>query len=526
MGMRINILTVIFFSALLFAQEPGEKCGTYRQVQLITQAKIQQIELPVVTRPILQKSIVTKNQKIRIHYDTSGSNTPAMVDAAGNRVANSSKKFIDTLSVILDSVWHAEIDSYGFTEPPKDSGRGNGNEFDFYVLELSQGLFGETIIETDFPVGPTKTNQQYATYIRIDNDFGAGYRTKGVQAILATTAHEFHHAIQVGGSGVWESDQFYFYEICAEAMENTVFNEAKDYIFDVRTYFKNISSVPLFIRSQSNYPGYERAIWGMFLMKKYGTSIMKEIWNEMKLQQPVPALNAALNKYSTSIQREYSDFSYWNFFTAHRADSIRYYSDAKILPSVALSNSLVATSVIQDHMVISESFASNYYKISVANDSSFFIISNTHYQDGIGVGQQSLSAKLSYTSSSSSGFPSVSKSIFAAFTPSEPQFWSYISVGNKSFGSCFPNPFNPSTSSFLISLDGIGALSDATLSIVSASTMDLVFSNTAKYTTFSGTQYAEWKGRDNKGNIVSSGIYLYILAKGSSVIKGKFAIIR
>jgi len=526
MEMYIKIGIVFFFSALLFAQETGEKCGTYRQVQLMTQAKMQQIELPVATRPILQKNILTKNQKIRIHFDTSGSNTPAMVDAAGNRIATSYQKFIDTLAIILDSVWKTEIESYGFIQPPSDSARGGGNEFDFYVQDLSQGLFGETIIETDLPVGPIKTNQQYATYIRIDNDFGAGYRTKGIHAMLATSAHEFHHAIQVGGSGVWEADQFYFYEMCAEAMENTVFKDAKDYIFDVRTYFKNISAIPLFIRSQSSYPGYERAIWGMFLMKKYGTSIMKEIWNEMKLQLPVPALNTSLNKHSTSIQREYSDFSFWNFFTAHRADSIRYYSDAKILPSVALSNSLVATSVIQDHMVISESFVSNYYKISAANDSAFFIISNTHYQDGVGVGQQSLSAKLSFTSSSSSGWPSVSKSIYAAFTATEPQFWSYIPIGLKSFGSCFPNPFNPTTSSFLISLEGIGAVSDAQLSIVSASTMDLIYSNTAKYTTFSGTQYAEWKGRDDKGAIVSSGIYLYILSKGSAVIKGKFAVIR
>lgn len=527
MVLRNSIILVLVVAAAMYCQEQTEKCGTFRHVRLLTQAKKSHVELPVIARPILQKNLLTRNNRIRIHYDTSGINTPAMVDNSGIRIPNSYQRFIDTLSVILDSVWNVEINTFGFNEPPADDNRGGGNEFDFYVEELSGGLFGETIIETDLPVGPTKTNQQYATYIRIDNDFGIGFRTKGVSAILATTAHEFYHAIQVGGSGVWEDDHFYFYEICAEAMENTVFKNAKDYIFDVKTYFTNISSIPLFVlRSQTNYAGYERAIWGMFLMKKYGTSIMKDIWEEIKRQRPVPALNDALNRRSTSIQREFADFSFWNFFTALRADSVRYYSDAKILPPVALTRTFVANSSTQDISVISKSFVSNYYKVSVSSDSAFFIVSNTNYNDLINDGQKTLTSRISFTSTASLGYPLVANSIYAMFTAVEPQEWSYIPVGIKSLSSCFPNPFKPSTSSLLISLEGIGAVNDATLTILSLNNFDLVYSNNAQYTVFSGTQYAEWKGRDNKGEIVPSGIYLYILSKGSTIIKGKFAVIR
>ena len=527
MVFKNKFIVLMFFVAMLSAQEQSEKCGTFRHVRSLNQAKKLHLKLPAVTRPELQKSVLTRNQKFRIHFDTSGVNTPAMVDAAGNRVPNSMQKYLDTLSVILDSVWNAEIVTYGFSEPPADENRGGGNEYDFYVLNLGAGLFGETVIEYDIPVGTSKINQQYASFIRIENDFGLGYRTKGILAVLATTAHEFHHAVQVGGSGVWEDDQFYFYEMCAESMENTVFKDAKDYIYDVQTYFKNLSSIPLFaLRSQTSFAGYERAIWGMFLMKKYSASVMKDIWDEMKQIRPVPALTNALNKHSTSIQREYVDFSFFNFYTAHRADSVHGYTDAKIFPSVVLSGSAVASPVIQEISVESKSFVSNYYKVSQSSDSAFIIVSNTNYDDLVSDGQKTLMSKIAYTSSSTSGFPSIANSIYASFSATEPQHWSYIPLGKKSLPSCFPNPLKPSTSSLLISLEGFGAPNDAILTIVSAIDLDLVYTHSIEYTTFSGIQYAEWKGRDNKGEIVPSGIYLYILSKGSNSIKGKFAVIR
>ncbi len=518
-------LAIVLNSSFVIAQ--NEKCGTFREVDRHWKNKLSKTDRVLVSRPVRDTSTLTSNNKIRIHFDITGNNQPAMVDAAGNRIPNSYKQYIDTLRSILDSVWKAEIETYNFNAPPADSGRGGGDEYDFYITNFNDGTFGITNIEDDLPVGPAKPNQQYATFIEMDNDFGVGYRTKGIPALMATSAHEFHHAIQVGGSGVWENEFFYFYEICAEAMENTVFNDAKDYIFDVKTYFANISSTPLFQRRiDFNTAGYERAIWGMFLMKKFGTAIMKEIWEEIKNHRPVQASSNALNTFATSLEREFADFTYWNFFTGYRADVAKYYTDAGLFPTVSLIRSINVSGVKQDVQITTKSFTANYIKARMITDSAFVIVSNTNFTDAVNYSQQTFPFQLSFTSSSSSGLPAISNSIFAKFYVDNFLDWSYTAIGTPTVPFCFPNPLNPNSSSLLIALQGVQSNSYATLNIFSASSMDLIYSGNPSFKFFSGIQYAEWNGRDNNGAIVSSGVYLFVLSNGMVSHKGKFAVLR
>jgi hypothetical protein len=536
MGHRIILILFlsVISNSVLWPQSGSEKCGTFSAVRRLNDALSMKTDLPLTSRPVAQTSRITPNGKIRIHYDTTGTNQPALVSVSYlngiktvTRIPNTYSQYIDTLVMLFDSVWRAEIDQYGFTAPPADNGRGGGNEFDIYVMELGGGLFGVTEIEGDLPVGAVKTNQQYASFIRIDNDFGSGYRTNGIEAIMATAAHEFHHAVQIGGSGVWENQQFYFYELCAESMEHIVFSHAKDYLFDVKTYFKNISVTSLFQQGTTlENAGYERAIWAIFLMKNYGTIIMKDLWEEVKVQRPVPAVNTVLNNYSTSIQREFANFSYWNFFTAYRADSVKYYTDAKLYPAVPFVQTINAVPSPQQLSVATKSYTANYYKAVSNTDSAFFVISNTNYSDALNENGQLFNAQLSISTAPQSGFNQVTSGLFARFTAVNPADWSYIPFGITASPFCFPNPFRPAASSLLISPAGVGVADDVTLSIISAVSFDLVYSQKADFTTFSGTQYVEWNGRDDHNAIVPSGVYLYILSKGSTVIKGKFAVIR
>ncbi|MCK9409096.1 MAG: MXAN_6640 family putative metalloprotease [Bacteriovoracaceae bacterium] len=533
----ILVLLMVLLVDILHTQYESEKCGTFVGVRLRNEAKKNQLDLPMEIRPELQKSILTPSSKIRIHYDTVNAHEPALVSITyvnGKKIVtrrpNTYKQFIDTLALLFDSVWRAEIDQFGFTPPPSDNGRGGGNEFDVYVLNMGAGYFGETLIEWDLPVGVTKSNQQYASFIKFENDFGTGYRTNGIEAMMATAAHEFHHAIQIGGSGIWEGEYFYFYELCAESMEPIVFREAKDYLFDVKTYFKNISGTPLFQQRTDQNPietaGYERAIWAIFLMKNYSISLMGEIWNEIKIQRPVSALNTVLNRHSTSIQREFINFTYWNFFTAHRADTARYYTDAKLYPLVPFLQTISVGPSVQQLSVSTHSFTPNYYKVISNSDSTFFVVSNTDYTDALTYSQKLFSSQISVTTSAHSGYDAVAAGLYAKFSSSNIENWSFIPIGLAAHPYCFPNPFKPAESSLLISPGKIGVSDDVTLTVVSAVSLDLIYSKRAEYSTFSGTQYVTWMGRDNRGEIVPSGVYLYILSNGSTVLKGKFAVIR
>ncbi|MDD8016791.1 MAG: hypothetical protein PHP42_00310 [Bacteroidota bacterium] len=436
------------------------------------------------------------------------------------------------MSVILDSVWNAEINTYGFTAPPSDEGRGGGNEFDFYVMDLGSGLFGETIPEYDFPISSGGVNPLYASYIRIDNDFGIGYRTKGIQGIMVTCAHEFHHAVQVGGTGIWDQD-FYFYELCAEAMEPIVFPTVKDYINDVATYYQHIFNTPLFQPATNSITaGYERAIWEIFLMKKFGAKEMKDLWAELKTFRPVQATQNVLQKYSTSLQREYSDFSLWNTYTNTRADSIKYFADAKLFPTPTYTASITLGTTEESITRNSKSFLSNYFSVISQTDSTVFIVSNANFDDALNTSQQEYPFTLRLSSLPGLNLVQYANSVYGQLLVPDPSQWKLstvvqgiiFQVGNA---ACFPNPFVPDGKHgpFLIYLESSSLNSKPDLYIYT-SAMDLIYSGNVPTTIFSGRQYAAWDGRDNNNKVVSSGVYIYFLKINTSTIRGKFAVLR
>ncbi len=522
-----NFIAVVLLGIqCIFSQVPEEKCGTFVRLRQGLSHKHVGYKVTADLRPDLQASRLTKSGKFRIHFDTTGINQASMLDGVGNKIPNSYLKYVDTLSWILDSVWSSEIEAFQFVKPPADGVRGGGPEYDIYVVEKPQGVYGETFWESDYPVSSGKPNVQYPTYMTIDNDYYQ-YRTPGVQGLKATCAHEFHHAIQIGGSGIWDSKEFYFYELCAEAMEPTVFPDVKDYIGDVKTFYTHLSTLQLFYNDAANdLPGYERAIWGVYLMRRFGTDVMKDLWDEIKYQRPLPALQNTLYKFSSSTQRAFAEFSRWLFYTGYRADATSYFPDGKEFPMVKYTKEDGVTNVTATFHYVSKNFISNYFKFFTPGDSAFFIVSNTNYDDAVIGSTQVFPFQISVSSSSTSGLLQVSNSIYGTIFVADISNWANQTIGWISPAECFPNPFNPKYAALLISLNGVRTNRDIALSIYSANTMDLVYSNPIERFPFLGVEYAKWNGIDTKGNMISSGVYIYVLSTGSTTVKGKFAVLR
>ncbi len=522
---------VLLLSSAL-SQDAPEKCSTWRNFDRLKQTMTGERSQQAVARPVNDTSILSPKGLFRIHFDVSGTDAPSLVTADGTPIPNSGRAYAESLAVIFDEVYAIEIEQFGFSAPPNDGTAGGGGEYDVYVKNLGTGNYGYTDWDEDNNLTPGKTNPQFPSFVVIDNNFEKGYYTTGLNAARVTAAHEFHHMIEVSTAGIWYDD-FYFYEMCATGLESTVYPEIKDYLQYVRTYFYNTAHWPLFV--QTSKSGYERGIFAKYLMEKSGVQIMNSIWKEVKFNRPVRALQNALNAAATSLEREYAEFSIWCYYGNYRADSTKYFKDAALLPLIRnYSSDSISTTTSVNRQASMKAFTTHYHRVlskQTGIDTVDFIIANTNVADALSGTGTSHPYSLHISPVQLSGYQTLSENIFSKFSAADASNWNNVAlfrggVVPKTGIDIFPNPYNPSSSSLLISLKGTGGISGTTLSIISAANQDVIYSGPAEYTVYSGTQYAEWKGRDNRGNIVGSGIYMFVLSNGSSILKGKFAVIR
>ncbi len=529
MGIKHLILVALVFCVTpVLPQDSAVKCGTGRYIPGLIDNTITE-EMVSTVRPVMQRSEMSPSGKFRIHFDTTGANVPIMRDDEGNIVPNTTyREYVDTLKVIADSVWRTEVEIFGFRAPVSDAERGGGDEYDIYIVDLGGGWFGETVPEYDFPIGSVQTNQQYTSFMRIENDFGIGYRTKGLNALKVTVAHEFQHAIQVSGTGLWMND-FYFYELSAEAFEPVVFPDIKDYINDVKIYFANISSIPLFSKI---YPGYERAIFGLYLIRRFGTDVMVNLWEEMRTSRPIPALHKSLLQAATTLEKEYVEFADWIYFTESRADSIHYFPDARLFPSLTFYRSILADNSVQFVQGSAKSFSTHFIKATHGIDSTHFVLTNVDIDDVLNERNAEYLYQLQLSMSPSSGLTEVRPDLFAEFNPtpeSDSKYWKYrVQTSQGPYlalpYTSFPNPYEPAKGLMYFNVDM--DISPAPYLYIYSMSMDLVYSGEVNTSMYSGKMFPVWDGRDNHNNTSGSGIYFYFLTDNKKTVHGKFAILR
>jgi len=563
-----SLLLVVFglsiFSHELFAQLAGDpyailsarlrngderslpdKCGlpaisaAMHDRALLTQLERSALE-KVLVRPTRQK-FIDRGNFFRVHYDTTGTDAPAMLNILGQRRPGTADEFADSVASSARYSFNYIVDSLGYPPPPSDGGAGGDNRYDIYITELGN-TYGTTSPDDNGAAG-----YRTSSFIQIDNDFifVNPASNKGIPALRVTMAHEFFHAVQMGNYGFWYGD-ISFYEISSVWIEDVVYTDVNDYYQYLRSPNGHFMNPDIPFTTANGSIEYSRGIWGQYIEKRFGRDAMKRSWEAIRLAPPLQAINNALSAppYSTNAKIAFSEWTLWNYFTGYRSDTSQYpqgrefhYPEARNFPTIKQTavGFTPPSRVIDGTTTPLNAFGSRYYQVMVPSDTLTdtltLVLSNINFE--------APSASFPYryllnvTRVDGSYRPAGDILFYKLDVPDLLNWWTWpvtlTGIGKPSIaeGVVFPNPFRP---------DGVATMRVAisaqkevpgTLRIFSSS-MDLVYSMTSQAKQFPpGVWSFDWNGMTNKNSPAGSGVYFYILELlDGGTIKGKFALIR
>ncbi len=330
---------------------PGPKCGT--SIALAVSATLRQSNNPllanVLARPNLPDTL--GGAHFLIHYTTTGPDScyrPGVINPA-----NGAPYYIDSVLQIFEYSWNIEIDTahLGYNAPPIDSGRGGDNRYDVYIKNLPSPILGLTYQEG------LVDNYHYYSYIELENDFaGTQYASNPISEVKVTAAHEFFHAIQFG----YDAFEFHYTNINIDTtykpwwleatstwMETQVYPEIPDYL-GYLPYFYNYPWMGMGSFSYNYYDPrslhpYACCIWPIYLSQKYGSNIIRQMWEGCATiagYNLLPASDAIFNGLGSNFQDEFTEFAVWNFHTADRANLNTFYAQGNLYPRVLPTSSI------------------------------------------------------------------------------------------------------------------------------------------------------------------------------------------
>lgn len=523
--------------------ETPTKCGTalialaynrWGGLTAQTQATIQQ----ALQRPIRNTSRLSPSGRFRIHYDTSGVHAPALLSPTNpsERTPNSVSAYIDSVASVFDHCWEVEVNKLGYRPPPQDGGQGGGPEYDVYVSELSSNEFGSTNW-TEGDLISSSPNEKYTTYIIIDNDY-LGYRTRGMDGLKVTAAHEFHHAIQMGAYGKWPTvpnSDFYFYELTSTWMEDIVYTQINDYYFDVPIFFQGfrdgLGRSYSFTRFDHFYFGYERSVWGHFLARRFGADVMREVWEGMRSEPCLKSTQSLLMQRGTDLSAEFTLFTTWNYFTDDRADTVKYYPEGKnyprFKPNAAATFSGSSVTVNGGAYPLS----SQLMEFQLSSDTVSAAITNLRIdQAQQGTGSVSDFQIRLTAGVSSSAYQALSNGLKAEFSVLDIANWrtQYLQASTRADAGTnadpSPNPLRMNQASRLVLPVSGTAMTEAEVFFLSSS-LDLLFSGRYPIREEFGKRYIVVPTNDFRSH-VSSGIHFIAAHTSDADFRWKVAIIQ
>lgn len=474
----------------------------------------------ILERPDLPLSIVSPKGIFRLHYTDSGNDAP--------------EYNIDDLAVAFDSAYNFEVNILGYPPHPDDGTLGGDGLYDIYVRNLSGGLYGQTTKEE--AIDPDENRLKFYSYIEIDNSFrkNEGYNTFGIAAAKVTAAHEYHHAIQMGNYGFFDDD-IYYHELTSTAFEEFVYDEVNDYYAYMNSYFRNTD------KKIEDNSGYNLAILHIFLFEKYksedpvlGHKIVKKSWEYLEQNnRGIVALAKAMNDFGKSFANEFNTFGDWLLFTHTNSKNGQYFEESANYPLVRLTHNYDLDENQKTLNITSQPTSINY--ITFFDNSQIFIDTITAVISNSDVYAANNNSEISFTFSKGKfvGGTSINETYYSNITTSTDQYIqdSYVINGEISsrpierteIDFAYPQPFN--YEEYLdISIPTHSDIAGRAILKIYSSDLNLVYEANKPILAIDNI-IVKWDGKDNDGNKLASGVYVYVTKADSKIKKGKLVIL-
>ena len=345
-----------------------EKCG-FSLVQRIQSnwekfSDHQRDMLAAIGRVDMPFSYIAPSGLFKIHYDTAGVDAVSSEDLDNSGVPD----YIEAAGVILDEVFDVEINQLGFNPPPGDLGL-DGPEWDIFIRNIS-GVYGYVLRDQQISSDP----DTYSSSMYLDNDY-THTRTKGLDGLRVTAAHEFNHMIQLGY--IWRDDDrngscddIFLMEALSTYIEDKVYDDINDYYHYLDFFFSNTNKPFTYIGSDHEYA---LCIWFHFLEKILNDYYIGRTVLEQVVEYPaVDALDHVLISRGSGFDEALTLFYGWNYMTGQRADTDRFYPEGDAYPMIKL-DSVISFKRDTALTVVVNFMASRYYEFQ-AEDASYTLI--------------------------------------------------------------------------------------------------------------------------------------------------------
>lgn len=398
----------------------------------------QQLINNLLQRPLRQTSMISPSGFFKIHYDTTGTNTP---DYDQNLTLEEN---VLQVALALDSSYKFEVDFLGYPPPPPDNGGGGDNRYDVYISNLGS-IYSYTELET--PIG----NDKYTSFMVINKSYD-GFFSTGLDGMRISVAHELHHAIQIGNYILRQSD-IYFYEITSTAMEEFVFDDVNDYYAYIPDYFNNPR------RSFPLNNGFNLAIWNIYIKENYGFDILKHQWELIPEHSALMSIILSFDSMQLDFGNELINFGIWTYYTNIRTIPGQYFPEASAYPLIStIPFNFIPPS--QLFILNSQPAANNFLKVNLPDSNTLVVIfSNNDYQQALANPNTLFSFEYELFNDSTSGKRFINSFYSANFYVDSLDNWNIFEIMNDivvnvndvyennsyTLKQNYPNPFNPET---------------------------------------------------------------------------------